>query len=438
MRISGGLLMQRWFLSAVVAILGVLGHPSVLGAQTTIYPVVITSQPGLEKQMAILHGSARAAIEASAEHGLGGGDAVMYGIPANAKDFVAQADTLFEEAKADYENLELDGAIEKLELAMSKLEGGAAFLTDLSLATDVLYYLGVCHAFNGDTDKSNDAFLRAYVLAPDKSPDPDVFPPDVISMFNESIALVGTLGTGSLSVGYLDGKFMGMTPVTIDNITAGKHFVRLVHPGHQLHGDTVEIQGGKTANINAKLFPAYSASKVFTLADGLPAQLVKGVEVAQPSLSSICTHLGVNQLLLIWVTTGDSSYLSASFLVYDNVKSAMIAQRQGDSIPVQDGSLSMKGDELSRNALQAALQAGASGAGVVTVIGPPSGGGEGPGGKPGGKKSIAKNWWFWVALIGGAAAIGGATTAGVCLGTDACKKGGPGGPGGSGDLVFEF
>ncbi len=440
--------MQRCLASVATlwpAVLVVALLPGPAAAQTTIYPVVITSQQGMEKQMAVLHGSARAAIETSADYSLGGGDTVMYGIPPNSQDFLGQAGSLFETAKTEYENLELDSAIEKLDLAMGKLEGGAAYLTDLSMATDILYYLGVCHSFNGDEAKSNEAFLRAYVLAPDKKPDPDVFPPDVIDMFDAAISNVHGIGTGSLSVSsepgaaqvYLDGSFMGLTPVTIDNIVAGKHFVRLVHVGYQLSGQTAVVQSGQTQTVSAKLFPAYNASKVFTLAEGLPAQLVKGVDVAAPSLGSICTSLGVNQLLIVWITSGDASYLSASFFVYDSMRSAVIAQRQGDSLPVQEGALSMKGDELSRNALQAALQAGVAGTGVVTVIGGPTGGGEG-GGEGGGKSSVASKWWFWLALIGGAAAIGGATTAGVCLGTDACKGGGPSGPGGSGDLIFEF
>jgi hypothetical protein len=429
----------------LLAVLGATFQPGVLAAATTIYPVVITSQPGMEKQMAVLHGSARAAIETSADYSLGGGDTVMYGIPANSQDFLIQADSLFDSAKAEYENLELDSAIDKLNKAMGKLEGGVAYLTDLSLATDILYYLGVCHSFNGDEAKSEEAFLRAYVLAPDKQPDPDVFPPDVIDMFNLAVANVHEIGTGSLSVSsepgaaqvYLDGKFMGLTPVTIDNIVAGKHFVRLVSVGHQLGGQTAVVQAGQTQTVNAKLFPAYNAAKVFTLADGLPAQLVKGVDVAAPSLGSISSALGVTQLLIVWVTSGDASYLSASFFVYDSMRSAVIAQRQGDSLPVQEGTLSMKADELARNTLQAALQAGAAGGAVVTVIGGPAAGG-GEGGGEGGKASVASKWWFWLALIGGAAAIGGATTAGVCLGTDACKGGGPSGPGGSGDLIFEF
>ncbi|MBW2260423.1 MAG: PEGA domain-containing protein [Deltaproteobacteria bacterium] len=441
--------MQRCLARAAILCLAVLGAallPGVLAAQTTIYPVVITSQQGMEKQMAVLHGSARAAIEASADYRLGGGDTVMYGIPASSLDFVSQAQSLFDTAKADYENLELDSAIEKLNLSMGKLEGGAAYLTDLSMATHILYYLGVCHSFNGDEAMSSEAFLRAYVLAPDKKPDPDVFPPDVIDMFNIAVSGVHGIGTGTLSVNsdpgatqvYLDGKFMGLTPVTIDNIVAGKHFVRLVHVGYQLNGQTVVIKTDKTQTINAKLFPAYNASKVFTLADGLPAQLVKGVDVAAPSLGSICTSLGVSQLLIIWVTSGDASYLSASFFVYDSLRAAVIAQRQGDSLPVQEGMLSMKGDELSRNTLLAALQADAAGTGVVTVIGGPTTGGGAGGGEGGVKSSVASKWWFWLALIGGAAVIGGATTAGVCLGTDACSGGGPSGPGGSGDLIFEF
>jgi hypothetical protein len=429
----------------LIVVVGATLRPGVPAAETTIYPVVITSQPGMEKQMAVLHGSARAAVEASVDHGLGGGDAVMYGIPANSQDFLDQAESLFDTAKAEYENLELDSAIEKLNLAMGKLEGGVAYLTDLSLARDILYYLGVCHSFNGDEAQSSEAFLRAYVLAPDQKPDPDVFPPDVIDMFNLAVANVHGMGTGSLSVSsdpgaaqvYLDGNFMGLTPVTIDNVVAGKHFVRLVHVGHQLGGQTAMVQAGKTSTVSAKLFPAYNAAKVNTLADGLPGQLVKGVDIAAPSMSSICSALGVTQLLVVWITTGDASYLSASFFVYDSMRSAVIAQRQGDSLPVQEGMLSMKGDELARNALLAATQAGAAGAGVVTVIGGPATGGKGPG-DDGGKASVASKWWFWVALIGGAAAIGGATAAGVCAGTDACKSGGPTGPGGSGDLIFEF
>jgi hypothetical protein len=418
-------------------------------AATTIYPIVITSQGGMERGMAVLQAAGRSAIEASPSHDLGSGDAVMYGIPSNANDFVAQAESLFEEAKADYENLELDSAIEKLNLAMGKLEGGAAFLTDLTLATHILYYLGICHGFNGDESESTKAFLRAYVLAPDQKPDPDVFPPDVISMFDDAVASVKSIGMGSMAVGsepvaaqvYLDGQYMGLTPVTIDNIVAGKHFVRLVHPGQQLYGEVVTVQAGKTTKMKANLFPAYSASKIDTLEDGLPALLVKGVDVASTSLATICSVLGVEQLLVIWVTTGDASSLSVTLLVYDSTRGAVIAQRQGDALPLVDGALNVKGDELARNTLAAALTYQATGTGEVSVIGPPVTGGGGPGGE--GPKTVKKGgvvskWWFWVALIGGAAAIGGATTAGVCLGTDACRSGGPGGPGGSGDLIFEF
>jgi hypothetical protein len=190
--------------------------------------------------------------------------------------------------------------------------------------------------------------------------------------------------------------------------------------------------------MSGKLFPAYTASKIATLADNLPNLLVKGVDVAAPSMSSMCSVLGVSQLLVVWITSADNAGLSASFIVFDSVRGSVIAQRQGDGLPVQEGMLSVKGDELSRNALAAAVMFETTGTGEVTVIGPPvTGGGEGDG-KDGGGKSVISRWWFWVALLGGAAVIGGATTMGVCLGTDACQGGGPGGPGGSGDLIFEF
>ena len=368
----------------------------------------------------------------------------MFGVPPTAQDFMSQAESLFDQAKADYENLELDAALENLDLAMSKLEGGAAYLTDLSLAIDILYYMGVCHAFNGEDAASEEAFLRAYVLDTSRTPDPDVFPPDVIDMFNMATAAASSIGTGSLSVGsepqaarvYLDGLYMGVTPVTIDNVVEGKHFVRLALPGHQYYGTVTTVSAGQVAQVNANLFPAYGASKVFTLAEGLPSLLVKGVDVAAPSLGGIADQLGVQQLLLMWITATEAGSVSINVLVYDKPSGKMLAQRQGDS-SAQDGALSMKGDELARAALVASVQAAAGGGGDVTIIGPPveGGGGEEPGGE---KDSVARKWWFWVALVGGAAVIGGATTAGVCLGTDACGGGGPNGPGGSGDLIFEF
>jgi hypothetical protein len=440
--------------SPVWLVLAVLCVPAVAAAQTTIYPVVITSQDGLDKHASLLEGAARDAIEASPDYSLGNAEQVMFGIPAGAYDFRQEARALFEEAQADYAEFEFEPAVEKLELALGKLEEGAAYLEDLTLATNILYYLGVIHMFNMEEKKSNEAFLRAYVLAPESEPDPTIFNPEMIQMFKDATAQVFSLGTGSLSISsepsasrvYLDGRYMGVTPLSIDNVVAGKHFVRIVHPGFQYWGTVAEVQSGQTRTLDAKLFPAYNASKIFTMAEGLPALLSKGIDVANPSLKGMADQLGVEQLLIIWITSADATSVSATWLVYDKPSGAMIAQRQGDSLPVQDGALSMMGDELTRNTLAAGLQADAmGGTGEITVIGPPvtgeggeTGVGTGDGTEPSDKDGIVKKWWFWVALVGGAAAIGGATAAGVCLGTDACQAEGPGGPGGTGDIILEF
>ncbi len=434
--------------------------PSVSGAQTTVYPLVVSSQGGLEKSAAVMQSAAHSAIEGQVGFSTGGADGIMHSIPATAHDFEAEAQALFAEAQAKYEEFEFETAVTNLEQALELLENGVAYLEDLTLATNVLYYLGVIYMFNMEDKKSNEAFLRAYVLAPDSEPDPNIFNPEMIQMFKDATQQVYSLGTGSLGVTsepssahvYLDGRYMGLTPVNIDNVVSGKHMVRIVRPGYQFWGTITTVKTGQTQKVNGKLFPAVDAAKINTMADGLPALLSKGVEVANPSLKGITVQLGVDQLLLIWITSVDSSSVSATWMLYDSAKGAMIAQRQGDSLPLQEGALSMKSDELTRNTLIAGQQADTmGGTGEVTIIGPPvtgggeggtgggSGGGEGGtgGGEPG-KDSIVKKWWFWVALVGGVAVVGGATTAGVCLGTDACKGGGPGGPGGSGDLILEF
>jgi hypothetical protein len=58
---------------------------------------------------------------------------------------------------------------------------------------------------------------------------------------------------------YVDGELAGQSPVTLEQIPAGDHRVRLVKSGYLEHGRVVTVGAGRTAQVNAKL-TASSAS----------------------------------------------------------------------------------------------------------------------------------------------------------------------------------
>jgi hypothetical protein len=52
---------------------------------------------------------------------------------------------------------------------------------------------------------------------------------------------------------YIDGKFVGVTPATIDSVCSGKHTYRLILDGYQEYASTVELIPGQVLQINTVL-----------------------------------------------------------------------------------------------------------------------------------------------------------------------------------------
>jgi|GEM_PF-4220933 len=414
--------------------------------KTQIYPVVISFQPGYDLQKEIILKSALQAISTNPSFSSEKGEATFKKIGPSQKKMIEEAESLFKEASSKYENLDMDGAIQGALKSLEKYELAAPYLDDMTGIVKVLHLLGVCYTLNGDLNASTESFLRAYAMNPSIKLDPNVYPPEVVEVFDAVVQDLSQIGTGSLSVEttpkgasvFLDGMPMGMSPVTIQNIITGRHIVKISKPGYQSFGTVLTIQAGKVKNLDAKLIEIPGLARIISESEKLPGLFAKGTDETLPSLRVIADDLGVEQILLIILSPGEGNVISLNYYIYDRVQNAFLTQRQGDSPSGEEKVLGPKSNELAKSTLQALLAKASGETGTVTSIVPPtivSTKEE----KPEKKKGVVKKWWFWVTLIGGVAIAGGAAGLGYAGATG--KLGGGGGTGGSGssgDIILEF
>jgi hypothetical protein len=54
---------------------------------------------------------------------------------------------------------------------------------------------------------------------------------------------------------FLDGKELAETPAKLSNISAGKHRLELVAPGHDRWSGEIEVEAGQTTYVSVTLLP---------------------------------------------------------------------------------------------------------------------------------------------------------------------------------------
>jgi hypothetical protein len=193
------------------------------------------------------------------------------------------AEQLTDKGREAYQTLDLDPAIEHLASALNKYERNAAFVSDIRAVAKVLMLLGATHILRGDEKTGALRLRQAIAVDPTVDPDPRIFNPGMRQIFQEAVGQLANRPLGTISVTsnpsyaevYLDGKFVGVTPMAADSIQEGRHFVRFVKEGYRSRGNVIDVVGKEEAADVATLEPTDSFEEFDAL-----------VEAATPSLSS--------------------------------------------------------------------------------------------------------------------------------------------------------
>lgn len=170
-------------------------------------------------------------------------------------------------AKVSYESLELDEAADSLSRALAIYERYVFELRDLRKLADVLMLLGATHILRGEEKLGNKRLEQAVSIYPRIEADPRVFNPGMRKLFQQAAERVrnkprGTLtitSTPSYSRVYLDGNFAGVTPLILNTVGEGRHYLGVVANGFRGYSKTLDVVGQVESTEIAALKPSARA-----------------------------------------------------------------------------------------------------------------------------------------------------------------------------------
>lgn len=180
-----------------------------------------------------------------------------------AAEALVEARQLVEEGEGAYAELETKKAIAALRRATALLEAELDALQsqeERDVLLRALALLGSVHNQSGDRAAAERTFLKLLALAPTYTLDEATFPPGDVSLLErlqEKLAFTepGTLEitSGGVPAGvWLDGRFRGFTPLTLEDVEPGAHLWLVRRQGAlPAHGSVV--LEGKPAQVKARL-----------------------------------------------------------------------------------------------------------------------------------------------------------------------------------------
>jgi hypothetical protein len=235
---------------------------------------------------------------------------------------------LLAKGREAYFNLALGEAIKSLASALDKLSAQSAFIDNLDPLVEAFMLQGASAILLGRTKSAKNKLERALVLSPDVSPDPKIFNDSMRQVFKTVVKRLKDKSKGAISIdsipgyakAYLDGRFVGVTPVAVDDIIEGKHYLSLTKAGYGSWGKMTEVKGQRERSVTARLKPSPSLDQYESILETSFAQqkqLVKTMSTSEPKEMRKLAKLfkSIDELLMVSVRL-DGDVVSMDGVLY--------------------------------------------------------------------------------------------------------------------------
>jgi len=167
---------------------------------------------------------------------------------------------------------EAEDAVGKFMAAVDLLEKRIDVLYDYTVLAKALFYAGAAWKLLDEDTKAQDLFRKVLVIDADYRPDKDT-DEDTVDFFEKIKSRMMLQPLGDLKVSsepsgatvYVDGRIVGMTPMTVEGLTVGKHYWRIHKSGYRDVGGVVTVRDGGVEKIMETLEPGDGADPVAQL-----------------------------------------------------------------------------------------------------------------------------------------------------------------------------
>lgn len=163
------------------------------------------------------------------------------------EEMLDRARAALADGRRAYDALSLDDAIARLGQAVNLYQQAGPLMADLGEFKTALAYLGAALTLRGSADEGQSTFYE--LLTIDASYTLAGFPPAVNKVFDGAVDRLNESTTGNVEIYstpphaavFIDGRFRGVTPLTVDAMTAGTHYLRLEKNGYVVFGGPLDI-----------------------------------------------------------------------------------------------------------------------------------------------------------------------------------------------------
>lgn len=218
--------------------------------------VVISLQP--EQPLSLASYSAiEAKLSVKGYSGIDPVDAARVSMATDSLNHLQQEpQALFFEAKKSYKNFDDGKARSKLVQAQQVLFESPRILTEKVLLADIHLLQGQMALNNGQRPNALAEFALAELLEP-RSLHPGIYPPDVILAYQEARKELSSRPKGALVVEslpakaqvYVDGSFAGPSPLVLETLVEGTHYVTASVQGRGTRTRRVQVTSGRSTHI---------------------------------------------------------------------------------------------------------------------------------------------------------------------------------------------
>ncbi len=400
-------------------------------AMQRVYVIAAALDPELEDEAARAAAAARAALRGVEGADWEAADQRFLGYDDNTLARLREARAQLEEGRSAYIDLRLDEATELLSSAVDNFNQALSALEDPSDLGNALLYLGAAQAFNGDNRGATQTFRRLRIQMPHIVPDPNEFPPAVVSRWEAAAprrtdAAITVESDPPGAVVYVDFIPRGLTPVTVDGLARGEHSVRVTSPGSTPYIENTTLTRRHRHQTVSAFLMAHEEM------EGLPAAVAgitgHSLQVGDGAIAEVASFLELDKIGVIRVSYGDSQDTVKLELVMFDVASERRLLRGEVQAPRAFGELeAVVQRSISQgveNVLRPRVGEDTEGLQTETVITGPE--------PETDDDTVIKKWWFWTA-------IGGAVLVGAVIAIVATQAGGNDlGQDPGGQVVFEF
>lgn len=240
--------------------------------------------------------------------------------PANLR----QGDTLFEEGKTLYDNLDPEAAAKKFTDAAAFYRRHAADTAPERLGR-VYIFLGASRLLNGDNTGAQESFMQAALAAPGIQPDTKLFGQDVQDLFATARQELARKQRGSLTIDSVpsgaqvrvQGRALGTTPVKDVELAPGTHQVVLTLPGYVPHGTFHEVPSGDSTELRPSLEPTPGMASVLKAVDQAATPRALDARTPPPEALDLAEQVGARYVVLASVKKDSKGRVSAVLHAWD-------------------------------------------------------------------------------------------------------------------------